>query len=79
MIYPPCNTRIKDTRIRAHVKLTIKSLPSGTWFIAGLGLFLKCSQDVCVDMHTGCRAPFAEDCLVNPVEVEIMIVRDINP
>lgn len=54
----------------------IKAMPEGTWFVTNLGLFVKASQDVCVDCQTGKRAPFNEEHEGQPVDVEIRVLRD---
>jgi len=54
----------------------IKAMQDGTWFVTNLGLYLKASQDVCVDCQTGKRAPFNEDHEGVPVDVEIRVIRD---
>lgn len=62
--------------LRQTDETAIKDMPDGTWFVTNLGLFLKASQDVCVDCHTGERAPFNEDHGGVPVDVEIRVIRD---
>lgn len=67
-------TQIQDHRNTAGVR--IGSMKNGTWFVTNLGLCLKASQDVCVDISTGERAPFNEDHQGQPVEVEVHVLRD---
>jgi len=54
----------------------IKTMPDGTWFVTNLGLFVKASQEVCVDCQTGKRAPFNPDREGQPVDVEIRVLHD---
>lgn len=67
-------TSIRDRR--ESTGKPIREMADGTWFVTNLGLFLKAAFDTCVDVQTGKRAPFNEECCGLPVEVEVTVLRD---
>ena len=67
---------VKVRDARTSVGVPIKDMYEGTWFVTNLGLFLKASQDVCVDVTTGLRVPFNEDHEGQPVDVSVTIDRN---
>ena len=69
--------QIRDHRHYA-TGLAIKNMPDGTWFVSGFGLYLKLCSDTCVDVATSKRANFSEEHRADPVEVEVMIVRNLH-
>jgi hypothetical protein len=66
--------KIVDSRDEPGVP--IASLTVGRWFVANLGLFLKASDDVIVDIGSGRRIPFDETQIVQSVEVSVTIERN---
>ena len=68
-------TEIRDKR-KQNDGLAFSEMKNGTWFVQCGHVYLRVDQNICVAGDTGCRVPFNEDHIGQPVEVAVEITRN---
>jgi hypothetical protein len=63
---------------RPETGVRICCLDVGTYFLSKSQLFLKASDEICVDLQAGAGVPFDENCFVQPVSIDIFIRSNKN-